>query len=199
MQGELNTRRHEDEIENRLREMVRRKWTPLRRANDEKPMDVWLDGFGVHVGHVNQRYKPTLVADVARTLPFGYFEHRLGFSDEEGYSIGVRPVSESEFYDTPDPIRSPQDAVVKALNETGFHVPLVWSHGSHGARLRVLETEAEAERIKTRLEGRIDCCYEGRANHGVEGLTVQEFDEFRDWLSPDSWYEVVVNFGETDA
>lgn len=174
-------------IKQRLEEMVARKWTPLREKNGSEPMEVWIDEDSVHVGHVNELWGPLLLADVVRTFDSHHYDIRGRTSPT------VCPVSKSEFYAIPEGAAASRAAVLKALDQTGIHVPNIYDY-SESTQLRYFETEAEAELAAAALEDPISEAYDGWKTEVTE-LEVKEWEEPRTWLAPDSWYSVRVHYG----
>lgn len=189
MSTEANTASVErlNSIKRQLEQMVERKWTPLREKNDSEPMEVWTDGEIIRVGHVNRLSSPLLSTDVIRTFDSGHYEFW------NGTTVSVRPISASEFYEVPDGMDVQRAAVIKALNETGIHVPKVLK-SEDAAWLKHFETEEEAERAAAVLKDPIETAYEEMWNGGVEELEVREFEEPREWLASESWYSVLVPY-----
>jgi len=188
MSTETNTATSErlNSIERRLKQMVERKWTPLREKTDSEPMEVWTEHERVYVGHTYDLRWTLLTSDVIRTFDKGYYDI------EGGTKVSVRPKSASEFYETRG-MDVRRAAVIEALDETGLHVPKV-THSRDMARMKHFETREEAERAATVLEGPIEERYEMMCNSGVEELEIKEFEEPRDWLAPDPCYSVIVHF-----
>lgn len=177
-----------ERIEQRLEEMVERKWTPLREKNDSEPMEVWSNERGVHVGEVNAFWSPILLADVIRTFNRGHYEF-VG-----GHSIRVCPTNAREFYAVPEGMDVKRAAVIKALDETGIHVPNVRT-SMNSARLEHFETRETAERAAAALEEPINSHYEEMWGESIDKVEIREFGEPRDWLAPDPVYTVFVNYG----
>jgi hypothetical protein len=175
-------------IKQRLEQMVERKWTPLCEKHDLDRVEVWIqDGKEVCVGRVNKYWSSILLADVIRTFNRGHYTFW------KGPITTVRPKSGSNFYEVTDGMDVYRAAVIKALDKTGIHVPKV-SDSSGSAWLEYFETEVEAQRAAAVLEDPIEEACEQMWNSGVEELEVREFKEPREFLSPGSWYAVIVHY-----
>lgn len=177
-------------IERRLEEMIERKWTPLREKHDKEPMKIERKEDGVVVGHTNARI--LLRDDVIRTFDTRHYDFRPR-NTGRGREILVRPISKSDFYEIPDGVDVDKAAPLRALKETSIHVPVVNDCGG-GAWLRHFETEGEAEEAAEVLGPRIETTYNEMWNNGVEEIEIREFEEYREWLTPDSWYSVLVHY-----
>lgn len=179
-------------IERRLEELVERKWTPLREEHDCKPMEVQQTEEGVLVGHVNRLRISLLRDDLIRTFDAGYYDI-VPRPTDRGRAVEVRPISQSDYYDIPDGADVKKAAAIKALKETGIHVPKVLDT-SGAAWLKHFETEMEAEEAAKVLEPHIEVAIDEMWHGSVEGLEVREFNEPRKWLAPDSWYAIIVHY-----
>lgn len=179
-------------IECRLEEMVERKWSPLREKHECEPMEVRRVEDGVLVGHVNKLWVSLLRDDVIRTFDTGYYDI-VPRPTDRGRAVVVRPISQSEYYDTPDGADVQKAAVIEALTETGIHVPKVLDT-SGAAWLKHFETKVEAEEAAKVLEPHIEAAYDEMWNGNVEELEVREFEEPRERLAPDSWYAIIVHY-----
>lgn len=179
-------------IERRLEELVERKWSPLCEKHDSEPMEVRRVEDGVLVGHVNKLWISLLRDDVIRTFDTGYYDIMPRPTDQ-GRAVVVRPISQSDYYETPYGMDVNKAAVIEALTETGIHVPKV--HDTSGAAwLKHFETEVEAEEAAKVLEPHIETAYNEMLNESVEELEVREFEEPREFLTPDSWYAIIVHY-----
>jgi hypothetical protein len=189
MSTEANTATVErlNSIKRQLEQMVKRKWTPLLEKTDSEPMGVWIDEKDVHVGHLNNTWSSLLLSDVIRTFDNGYYDF---WSNK---TVGVRPTSATEFYEVPDGMDVRRAAAIKAVNESGIHVPEI-SESWNAAWLKHFETEQEAQRAAAVLKDPLETAYEEMWKDGIEEIEVREFEETREWLAPDSWYSVLVHY-----
>jgi len=183
-----NTAERLKSTKQRVEELVEKKWTPMREKNDSESMEVWTNEYGVYVGNVNRLWERVLRDDLVRKFDDDFYEFGGG-----GGSVSVCPITASEYYDAPDGMDVKKSAVIKALDETGVHIPSVRGSGQT-TWLEHFETREEAERTADVLEGTIRENYEEMWGEGVESLEVRELKEPRDWLAPDSWYSVLVHY-----
>ncbi|WP_323676872.1 hypothetical protein [Halorubellus sp. PRR65] len=189
MSTEANTASVErlNNIKRQLERMVERKWTPLREKHDSEPMEVRTDRETIRVGHVNKLWSSLLGADVIRTFDSGYYDFW------SGTTVSVQPISASEFYEAPEGMNVRRAAAIRAVDDTGIHVPVI-SDSGNAVRLKYFETEEGAQRAAAVLKDPIETTYEEMWNGGVEELEVREVEEPREWLAPDSWYSVLVHY-----
>lgn len=177
-------------IEQRLEEMVERKWTPLREENGSEPMEVATTDDHAYVGYVNRLWSQLLMDDVIRTFDSGYYEF-WNVGGERGRQVEVYPTTAAEFYEIPDGADVRRAAAIEALDETGIHVPHIVK-SNRALWFKHFETESEAEHAAAALEGPVETAYESMRGKGVEKTEIREVEEPREWLAPDSWYLVLV-------
>ncbi|WP_323676317.1 hypothetical protein [Halorubellus sp. PRR65] len=172
--------------------MVERKWTPLVEEHDYEQMEVKRQEDGVLVGSLDKYGVKLLRDDVIRQFNSGYYDIDIWFTDR-GRGVMVRPISKLEFFSVPDGMDVHKAAAIKGISDANVDVPQVVG-SSRAAWLKHFETEAEAEEAAEVLKTPIETAYKGMWGDGVDELEVREFEETREWLTPDSWYAIIVHY-----
>lgn len=181
-------------VEQRLTQMVERKWRAVNSKHDDNPITVRTTDEHVSVGPVSGFNRRLMMQDVIRECNRDCYEFRYGYHEEtERSTVNVRPISISEKYHIPDGLDVRLAIPIKALDEAGIHAPRVAESGYRASILQYFETEQVAERVATAIEPHVESALEEMWSWDIEEIEVRRLDDPRVGLD-DSWYALWIHY-----